>query len=185
MIQVSREHFVRVGVLGQVGRFTSVDAVSYPRGVRVVCRTARGLEIGEVLGPAQMQSHRNTNSGDGTILRGVTVEDDLLLARLERNRQAAFDACTKRLSNVDCPAILVDVEHLFDGQSLFFYFLGEVPVAVEQLTGELAECYETEVQFRGFTEAVEQGCGPDCGTDNAAGCGDSCGSCAVAAACKK
>ena len=87
MIQVSREHFVRVGVLGQIGRFTSVDSVSYPRSIKVVCRTVRGLEIGEVLGPAEMQPNRDANSGDGTILRGVTVEDHLLLARLERNRQ--------------------------------------------------------------------------------------------------
>lgn len=185
MIHISREHFVRVGVLGQVGRFTSVDAVSYPRQARVVCRTVRGLEIGQVLGPSESSPNRDTHSGDGSILRGVTVEDDLLLARLEKNRHSAFAACTKRLGEFACPAILVDVEHLFDGQSLFFYFLGDVPVEVERFTRELAECYEAEVQFRAFTDAVEQGCGPDCGTDKAGGCGDSCASCAVAAACKK
>lgn len=184
MTQVSREHFVRVGVLGQVGRFTSVDAVSYPRNVRVVCRTVRGLEIGEVLGPAQMRPNRDVSSDDGEILRGVKVEDDLLLARLERNRHAAFESCRKRLDEIDCPAILVDVEHLFDCQSLFFYFLGEIPAEVEQLTRELAECYEAEIQIRGFTDAVAQGCGPDCGTDKAEGCGDSCVSCAMSAACK-
>jgi hypothetical protein len=37
--------------MGQVGRFTAVDAVRYPRRSRVIVRTRRGLEIGEVLTP--------------------------------------------------------------------------------------------------------------------------------------
>ena len=41
-------HLVRVGALGHVGRFTAVDAVRYPRDSRVVVRTGRGLELGEV-----------------------------------------------------------------------------------------------------------------------------------------
>src|SRR4051794_28895219 len=46
-----RHHLVRVGVLGHVGRFTSVDATRFPRGARVVVRTSRGLELGEILAP--------------------------------------------------------------------------------------------------------------------------------------
>ena len=83
------------------------------------------------------------------------------------------------------PAVLVDVEHLFDGQGLFFYFLGDVPPEVEAYTGRLAEAYETKVQFRKFTETLIEGCGPGCGTEEAKGQGgcDSCTSCAVASAC--
>ncbi len=55
-IDMSRHHFVRVGALGNVGRFTSVDAVAYPRASRVIVRTSRGLETGEVLGPADERS---------------------------------------------------------------------------------------------------------------------------------
>ena len=44
-------HLVRVGALGHVGRFTAVDAVRYPRDTRVVVRTGRGLEVGEILAP--------------------------------------------------------------------------------------------------------------------------------------
>jgi hypothetical protein len=82
-------------------------------------------------------------------------------------------------------AVLVDVEHLFDGQGLFFYFLGEVPPEIESFTAHLAEAYETKVQFRRFTETLIEGCGPGCGTEEAKGQGgcDSCTSCAVASAC--
>jgi cell fate regulator YaaT (PSP1 superfamily) len=178
---VGRQHLVRVGALGYVGRFTAVDAVHYPRHSRVVVRTGRGLELGEVLSPPG--ENADAESADGSILRGLTVEDQLLAARLEQNRQAAFEACTARLNSIHSPAVLMDVEHLFDGQTLLFYFLGEVTPELEAITDELAELYETHVQIRRFTDAVETGCGPGCGTDAAAGCKTCVSGCAVAAAC--
>ena len=51
----------------------------------------------------------------------------LLAARLEKHRHEAYHACCDLLTEAQIPAVLVDVEHLFDGQGLFFYFLGEVP----------------------------------------------------------
>ena len=98
---------------------------------------------------------------DGTLLRRVTVEDDLLLARLEQNRAEAIAACSKRLQERGITTPLMDVEHLFDGGSLYFYFLGEVTDELEAITGELAEAYEAKVQFRQFTDAVDAGCPDD------------------------
>jgi cell fate regulator YaaT (PSP1 superfamily) len=178
---MGRQHLVRVGALGSVGRFTAVDAVRYPRHAQVVVRTGRGLELGEVLAPPA--DGPDDTSADGSILRGITVEDELLKVRLERHRQAAYDACARRLAEVAPDAALVDVEHLFDGRSLVFYFLGEMTPALEALTEELAELYETQVQFRRFSEAVTEGCGPGCGTDAAAGCKTCVTGCAVAGAC--
>jgi hypothetical protein len=175
---MSRSHFVRIGVVGQVGRFTAVDAVRYPRGARVIVRTGRGLEIGDVLAPCDEQIEHGTS--DGAILRGMTVEDQLLEARLEKNRDRAFRACQRRLEELGIEATLLDVEHLFDGRRLYFYFLGEVTPAIEVVTQELAEAYDCVAQFRQFAETVRAGCGPDCGTEAAAGGG--CTSCAVGCA---
>jgi PSP1 C-terminal conserved region len=160
---MGRQHLVRVGALGHVGRFTSVDAVRYPRYARVV---------GPDGGPA-----------DGSILRGMTVEDQLLAARLEKHRLAAYEACAARLAAMNARAVLMDVEHLFDGRTLLFYFLGEMTPELEALTEELAELYETHVQFRKFAETVNEGCGPGCGTEAAAGCKTCVTGCAVAGAC--
>lgn len=176
---MSRHHFVRVGALGHVGRFTSVDAVSYPRDAKVIVRTSRGLEAGEILGPAEDTALRGAT--DGSILRGMTEADELLKSRLEKNRQQAIDACTARLSERSINATLLDIEHLFDGRSLFFYFLGEVTPEVESITAELAEVYDAAAQFRKFSETLAEGCGPGCGTDEAAGHGG-CTLCATACA---
>jgi hypothetical protein len=179
---MQREHLVRWGRLGHVGRFTSVDAVSYPRHAPVVLRTSRGLELGEVLAVADDTG--TEHSTDGSILRAVTVEDRLLEARLDKNRQAALDACALHLSASGETALLMDVEFLFDGQTLLFYFLGDPSPHIESLTEELAELYESHAKLRKFATALGEGCGPDCGTHAAGGCHDCGAGCAVAGACK-
>ena len=62
---------------------------------------------------------------------------------------------------------------------------GEVSPEIEACTAELAEAYETKVQFRKFTETLIEGCGPGCGTEAAKGQGgcESCSGCAVVSAC--
>lgn len=177
-------HLVRVGAMAAIGRFTSVDACHYPRGTRVVCRTARGLELGEVLVPPDERSGP-AGEADGTILRRVTVEDDLLAARLAQNRDAAFRACREALRRRALGVTLIDVEHLHDGRTLLFYFLGPPSPALDALTQELAAAYDVEVEFRRFAETLTEGCGPGCGTDSASGggCGSCADQCAVAAQC--
>jgi hypothetical protein len=80
---------------------------------------------------------------------------------------------------------LLDVEHLFDGRTLFFYFLGEVPPEVEAMTAELADLYDAQAKFRQFAQMVEEGCGPGCGTDEATGggCSTCATGCSVAGSC--
>lgn len=176
-------HLIRYSLLGRIGRFVSTDATRYPRHSRVILRSDRGLEVGQVV--AEPEPREAAATVDGQILRRMTVEDDLLQARLEKNRHEAFQACAAILQENCVPASLMDVEHLFDGTGLYFYFLGEVPPEAESYTQQLAATYETTVQFRRFAETLAEGCGPGCGTEAAMGQGgcDSCTSCAVATAC--
>jgi cell fate regulator YaaT (PSP1 superfamily) len=166
--------------MGRVGRFVAADACRYPRSARVVVRTGRGLEIGEVLAPPRDVA--DGGESDGQILRGMTDADELLAARLEKHRQQAFEACCRHIARMGLAATLLDIEHLFDGRGLFFYFLGEITPEVERLTEELAEVYDAEAQFRRFAQTLAEGCGPDCGTEKGGGC-DSCSVCAIAVAC--
>ena len=121
----------------------------------------------------------------GTIIRSMTPEDEFVWQRLTGRRDEAFERCQDLLKAHDRSALLIDAEILFDAKSIFFYFLGEPPHGIESLITNLGERFEAEIEFAKFVEAVETGCGPGCGTDEAVGCGDSCASCAVAQACKK
>lgn len=175
------DFFVRTGVLGHVGRFAATGFASYERGARVICRTARGLELGQVLGDADL---RPRTRHDGLLLRGVTSADDLLIVRLEQHRHEAFASCSRLLQERGLKPRLIDVEQLFDGKTIFFYFLGELTGELEALIDELATAYEQEAQIGRFADLLTSGCGPDCGTELGAGCGDACGGCQVAAACR-
>lgn len=184
------QHWVRFGVMGTVARMASADAQVFPRGARVVCRTPRGLEVGEVLSAvADLEAGPGIDLSEpplGTVLRRMTVEDDLLLSRLEKHKHEAFEACERQLFERNIPAVLLDAEHLFDGQSLLFYFLGETTPELDELTRELAETYDAHVQFSKFAETLTAGCGPGCGTEDAegSGCGSGgCSTCAVLSAC--
>lgn len=201
-------HLVRWGALGFVAAFRSVDARRYDRGTRVVLRTERGLELGEVLTPlgdaisddvATSDDDANTTAGErsslrtdsdgapsaGSLLRGMTDQDRLLELRLLKNRDEAYAACGERMRNLGLDAALVDVEHLFDGRSLVFYFLGDRPPELHDLTEQLAEAYDARAQVAAFAETLEAGCGPGCGTAEASGggCGDCSSGCAVASLC--
>ena len=134
---------------------------------------------------AEPAGHDSLDAADGQILRRMTVQDDLLEARLQRRRHEAFEACQQLLTQASVPAALVDVEHLFDGEGLFFYFLGDPPQQAGEITSRLAATYEAAVEFRKFAETLAEGCGPGCGTEEAKGQGGcaSCTSCAVVSAC--
>lgn len=190
------DHLVRVGVLGQIGRFRSVDGLRYSRGNRIVCRTSRGLEFGNVLSqvPAVTEKLEDVSANErlGTVLRRATPEDHLLWARIEKNRTAAIQECERMLVErlPEHPELrLMDVEILFDGSSIFFYFLGEISSALaprlESLTTELAAAYEAKSELRKFADAMIAGCGPDCGTKEACGENGACSGCAIAEACGK
>ena len=171
--------------MGHVGRFTSVDAVAYPREPGDCAHQPR-VGNWRSAGPLRRQPTEGRSSADGSILRGMTLEDELLESRLEKNRQKAARRLHRPAEELKITATLLDVEHLFDGRSLFFYFLGEVTPEIESVTSELAEVYDAAAQFRQFSETLTEGCGPGCGTEEAAGhggCASCATACAVASAC--
>ncbi len=177
---VNCQHLVRVGLMGRLSYLHSADATRFSRGLRVICRTERGLEVGQVLSTVERDA-----VADGTIIRGMTAEDELLIARLERYRHEAFMACREFLNERKLPVVLMDVEQLFDGSALYFYFLGTPPAELDAFTDQLAATYAAKVKYYEFHSALTEGCGPGCGTEEKSGCGTSggCSTCAIAAAC--
>ena len=180
-------HFVRYSVLGNIARFATTGGLQYPRGAKVVLQTDRGLELGEVLRHTDSDSSQFSTHADygGTILRLVTDSDRMLAERLDRYRLKAMDACDELLAARSVSAVLVDGEQLFDGESLFFYFLGEVTDEINEITSELAATYDTQIQFKRFAQTLAEGCGPDCGTKEGGCESGGCSTCAIASACSK
>jgi cell fate regulator YaaT (PSP1 superfamily) len=183
-------HFVKIGLMGVLGKFEASDFRTYSRDQRVICRTRRGLEWGTVvcdIGHRDSDDRQVTSdatvTSDGQLLRTTTPDDEMIVERLDRFRDRAFEACRELLAKRDLRVTLVDVEHLFDGESLFFYFLGETDSRIEAITEELAEAYDRKVRFKKFAESLSQGCGPTCGTEESSCKSSGCGSCALSGSC--
>lgn len=177
----------RVGVLGQVGRFRSIDQRLFQRGERVVCRTPRGVEVGEVLTSMEFNASSET-SFDGRLLRRMTPEDELLWGHLRELGQNAQQTCELWLQRQGNPCVLLDVEPLMDGKTLYFHFLSHVESDLQDYLDKLVALYEEQVRNSQFAKLLDEGCGPGCGTPEAKnGCGSrgGCAVCQVANACKK
>ena len=71
---MTTQYMIRIDAYGTIGRFTAEDQAIYERGMRVVCRTPRGLEIGEVLVPAVHTE--NDAASDGALVRQLTAHDE-------------------------------------------------------------------------------------------------------------
>ena len=194
-LEISGVYLVRVGCLGQVGRYKSVDFMPWRRGMRAVCQTGRGIEVGTVLGPATFSQPEVTGHTDergegleGQLLRPMGPEDELLWAHLQELGDQAWHACREWLQERQYPEVLIEVEPLFDGQTLFFHFLSEVGPHIHQHLEQLVEEFERVAANSEFAKLLEKGCGPECGTENAQrGCGSKsgCASCRVVGHCKK
>ena len=180
---MGKPYLVKIGLMGMIDRYDAPDYRSYARDEQVICRTPRGLEAGRILCELESGIDRVEPDQKGQLLRPTSSADQMILQRLQRHRDRAFEACNALLKQEQVGAVLVDVEHLFDGESIFFYFLGDVPEQVHAITAQLSEVYEQKVQFRKFTETLSKGCGPGCGT-TASKCGaNGCANCGLSGGC--
>ena len=172
---------VRTGLFGQlrllqmVGRFTTAPDQ------QVICRTERGLETGTVV--CDFDETPEGLEVSGELLRPVNDQDSLLIERLDRFKLRAIAACEKLLAERNHSAVLLDAEHLFDGQSLFFYFLGEVSDEMNEVVQQLGQTYDKKVRFAQFAEKLANGCGPGCGTTSSGCSTGACSNCSTSGGC--
>jgi cell fate regulator YaaT (PSP1 superfamily) len=140
---------VRHGVMRFHGEFEQRDAIPHPRGTKVVIRTDRGLEIGDVLCEATPRAIEYLSEPThGVILRAVTAEDVQQTERLADSERDAFEACCRCIAQRKLQMDLVDVEWLFGGERIIFYFLAEKRVDFRELVKDLARQFQTRIEMR-------------------------------------
>jgi cell fate regulator YaaT (PSP1 superfamily) len=117
---------------------------------RVILRSDRGVEVGDIISrPAPMMAETPDPEGLGEILRKATREDETKLDQIEQTsepKELAF--CEKRIAELKLPMRLADVEHLFGGTKVIFYFLADGRVDFRELVRDLAREYQTRIEMR-------------------------------------
>ena len=121
----------------------------YARGTRVVVRTARGLEAGEVLWVATDEATAGLkNTEKGHILRAMTGDDINELGRIHSQERDEFQVCVKCIDELGLQMQLVEVEHVFGGERIVVYYLAESRVDFRELVRRLASEFQTRIEMR-------------------------------------
>jgi cell fate regulator YaaT (PSP1 superfamily) len=140
---------VRFGAMRMLGVFTTSQGEMLRRGTRVIARTERGLELGEVLcegtdeAIAQLQDPRR-----GQIVRNITAEDENELMRIRGRQREQYDICQRIVEQLKLPMQLVDLEQILGGERIVIYYLAENRVDFRELVKLLAAEFQTRIEMR-------------------------------------
>ena len=143
-------YIVRYGTQRFVAEFSVKAERDFNRNVPVIVRSDRGVEWGEVLCPANERTREYLGGNDvvGRILRESSEEDIVRLDELHRMEQEDFAGCRAMIDERRLQMQLVDVERLFGGERLIFYYLAEKRVDFRELVKGLAKRFRTRIEMR-------------------------------------
>jgi cell fate regulator YaaT (PSP1 superfamily) len=143
------EYVVRYGAMRFLGTFAAADGNTYRRGAKVILRTDRGLETGEVLcegNPEILQ--RIKDPTEGQILREMTPEDAHEYAQIKDQAHRELEVCQRCVDQLHLEMQLVGVEHIFGGERIVVYYLADNRVDFRELVRKLAGEFQTRIEMR-------------------------------------
>lgn len=141
---------VRFGVMRTLGVMTARGKDKrYDRGTKVVVRTRRGLESGEVLCDATEEAAEKLDApNQGEILREMTSDDRNELSHMKAQERSEFEVCRQYVGKLKLDMELVDLEHVFGGERIVVYYLAERRVDFRELVRQLAAEFQTRIEMR-------------------------------------
>jgi cell fate regulator YaaT (PSP1 superfamily) len=143
-------YVVRYGVSRVVGEFSARGLGPISRGASVIIRSDRGHEWGTVLCPATEQSrtYLGTAEEHGRVMRLATPEDEAERDRLIASEKEAFAGGQEMVRERSLQMQLIDIERVFGGERLIFYYLAEDRVDFRELVKALAKRFQTRIEMR-------------------------------------
>jgi hypothetical protein len=186
------EYLLSYGVRGDFGRFRSARPLECRRGDRAVVRSPRGLELAQVLRPAQPgHAHFLPNTSVGRLLRLADAADERAAAEMAGRAGALFERGRGLLVELALPLELIDVEVLLDGEQAVLHHLRWADADLRPFVSALSKAFGLQIVLQDLTHSAaaeqdepEHGCGrAGCGSGGcgSGGCGSGgCGSCGSA-----
>lgn len=142
-------YIVRHGTTRLFGEFEAREIRQFSRGDRVVLKTDRGLEIGDVLCPATPHAVKQiAEPTHGQILRVMTSDDQVALDENNAKAKEQFEIAGGIVEKSNLDMQLVEAERLFGGERLIFYFLSEKRIDFRELVKDLAREMQMRIELR-------------------------------------
>jgi cell fate regulator YaaT (PSP1 superfamily) len=142
-------YVVRYGRMRFLGQYEGPDDRDHRRGERVVIRSDRGTELGEVLCTStERTSSFLEQTVRGAILRTATRDDLDLERSLNAAQQEAYGICQEFISKRRLQMDLVDVEIILGRERIVFFYLAVKRVDFRELVKDLARTLRTRIEMR-------------------------------------
>jgi len=159
---------VRFGFMMLVGEYPYKGDVVPGCGSKIVVRTHRGTEIGEMLTSTcansgcgksvtrkQMLEYIDNSGGrdypfftDGKALRVANKDDMDRQAKLEQSRHGFKMEARRIVEQLGLPMRIVDAEPILGGERLTFYFTSDDRIDFRDLVHELSESHRARIDLR-------------------------------------
>ena len=142
-------YVVRYGRMRFLGEYNGLPGQEHPRGQKVVVRSDRGTEMGDVLCPVSERTKPfMPDQQHGEILRLATAEDGEQEARIASDRDSYFATCHELVARRRLQMDLVDLEIIHGRERVIFYYLAEKRVDFRELVKDLARALRTRIEMR-------------------------------------
>jgi len=178
---------IRYGRMGNFGWFEHNEDNIPKIDPYAVVKTARGLELGTVVGqfsykagqfkssPEQVEKYYYNRTKDyplaqgGTFVRFATKEDLIEAEHLDASAREELKCCQKFVAELGLDMKTVEAEHLFGGERIVLYFTSNGRVDFRDLVRKLAKEYQTRIEMRQIGSRDEariiggfESCGQQC-----------------------
>lgn len=147
---MSTQYIVRYGLQRNLGSFSVKGQQRIARNTEVIIRSDRGMEWGQVLCPASEKTQEYLGTGDvkGRLLRESNEEDRDQWDEVQAKEKDEFDGARQMIADRKLQMELVDVEHIFGGERIVFYYLAEKRVDFRELVKALAKEFRARIEMR-------------------------------------
>ncbi|MFY9253133.1 MAG: regulatory iron-sulfur-containing complex subunit RicT [Fuerstiella sp.] len=141
---------VRYGSMRHLGEFIAKRQHSIRRGDDVIVRSDRGAEFGIVLceSTEKTNSYLGDNVRTGRILRLASDEDRRSLDEVASREKIFFTESQNMINDRKLQMQLVDVEQVFGGERIIFYYLAEKRVDFRELVKGMSREFNTRIEMR-------------------------------------
>ena len=157
---------VRHGRMNTLGFFEHHETRIPKVLTRVVVKTDKGLELGQLVGQLtaykagqfrlnsdQIKKYFDDSNIDlsiektGKFIRYATADDISEERHLQKLAEEEMEFCRRFIKELDLPMKIVDAEHIFGGERVIFYFMSDGRVDFRELVKKIAQEYQTRIEM--------------------------------------
>lgn len=166
-IRSKKYMLVRYGRMNSLGLFEHNENNVPKAPTRVVIKTEKGLELGHLVGQLgpykggqfrwtreQIKKYFDDSEVDfsckpsGRFIRYASAEDISEEKHLVKIAKEEMDYCAGLVREMNLPMKIVDVEHIFGGERIIFYFMSDSRIDFRELVKKIAHEYQTRIEMR-------------------------------------